>query len=179
VLSLQLDAFTSRLVDFSIWRHGPAPAAWAWLVFGSGARREFTLASDQENGVAYAGPGDPEVDGYFERFGREVNAGLARCGFAPDPNEVLAGNRLWRLPESAWREVFHQCFESPDRSHLIRATVAFDFRHGGGGLEIVPPLVQELRSAPDHPDFLRRLARTATDYKPPLGFRGSLVVARQ
>ena len=49
VLSLQLDALTSRLIDFSIWRHGPAPAAWAWLLLGSAARRELTLASDQEN----------------------------------------------------------------------------------------------------------------------------------
>jgi CBS domain-containing protein len=31
-----------------------------------------------------------------------------------------------------------------------------------------------LREAKDHPDLLRRLARSATDFKPPLGFRGSL-----
>jgi CBS domain-containing protein len=33
-----------------------------------------------------------------------------------------------------------------------------------------------LREAKDHPDLIRRLARSATDFKPPLGFRGSLVV---
>ncbi len=107
-----------------------------------------------------------------------MNAGLTRCGFDADPNDVLAGNRLWRMPESEWLKTFHECLQSPDRSHLIRATVAFDFRHGGGGLEVVAPLVQILRGAPAHPDFIRRLARTATDYKPPLGFRGSLVVGR-
>src|SRR5207253_11320711 len=37
-----------------------------------------------------------------------------------------------------------------------------------------PPLVAVLREAKDHPDLLRRLARSATDFKPPLGFRGSL-----
>ena len=31
-----------------------------------------------------------------------------------------------------------------------------------------------LREAKDHADLLRRLARSATDFKPPLGFRGSL-----
>jgi len=179
VLSLQLDSFTLRLIDFSIWRHGPAPAAWAWLTLGSAARRELTLGSDQDNALAYEGSADPGVDAYFERLAREVNAGLARCGFGPDPNEVVAGNRLWRMPESAWLEVFRGCLESPDRSHLIRATVAFDFRHGGGGLAIVAPLVQILRAAPAYPDFVRRLARTATDYEPPLGFRGSLVVGRE
>jgi CBS domain-containing protein len=179
VLSLQLDSFTSRLIDFSIWRNGPAPAAWAWLVLGSAARRELTLASDQENALAYADGADPDVDAYFERLGREVNAGLTRCRFPPDANDVLAGERLWRKSAATWLGTFREALETPDRSGLIRATVAFDFRHGGGGLEIVPPLVAVVREAPTHPDFVRRLARTATDFKPPLGFRGSLVVQRE
>src|SRR5205085_81299 len=40
VLSLQVDTFTMRLIDFAIWKHGPAPLAWAWLDLGSAARRE-------------------------------------------------------------------------------------------------------------------------------------------
>jgi CBS domain-containing protein len=178
VLALQLDSLTARLIDFSIQRHGPAPTPWAWLVLGSAARRELTLGSDQENALAYAGAGDPGVDEYFALLGAEVSMGLSRCGFQPDANDVVAANRLWRLSEERWLEVFREALETPDRSNLIRATVSFDFRHGGGGLEIVPPLVQALRTAPNHPDFLRRLARTATDFKPPLGFRSSLVVER-
>jgi CBS domain-containing protein len=178
VLSLQLDSLTTRLIDFSIRRHGPAPAPWAWLVLGSAARRELTLGSDQEHALAYASSGSTGVDEYFDRLGADVTEGLLRCGFRPDPNEVMASNRLWRMSEERWLEVFADSLDTPDRSHLIRATVAFDFRHGGGGLEIVPPLVQILRTAPEHPDFVRRLARTATDFKPPLGFRGALVVER-
>lgn len=178
VLTLQLDSLTSRLIDFSIQRHGPAPTPWAWLVLGSAARRELTLGSDQENALAYTADGDAEVDEYFALLGAEVSMGLSRCGFQPDANDVVAANRLWRLSEERWLEVFAEALDTPDRSNLIRATVAFDFRHGGGGLEIVPPLVQILRTAPFHPDFVRRLARTATAFKPPLGFRGSLVVER-
>jgi len=179
VLSLQVDTFTTRLIDFAIWKHGPAPVAWAWLDLGSAARREFTLGSDQDNALAYADSGQgADVDAYFERMARDVNAGLDRCGFGPDNNDVLASNRLWRMPESEWLRTFEGVYDSPDRSHLIRATVAFDFRHVGGGLEIVSPLVAVLRRAKTHQDFIRRLARTATDFKPPLGFRGSLVLER-
>jgi len=179
VLSLQVDTFTTRLIDFSIWRHGPAPVPWAWLDLGSAARREFTLGSDQDNALAYADTGDrDDVDAYFERMGRDVNDGLSRCGFGADNNDVLASNRLWRMPESEWLRTFAGVYDSPDRSHLIRATVAFDFRHVGGGLEIVAPLVAVLRTARNHQDFVRRLARTATDFRPPLGFRGSLVLER-
>ncbi len=180
VLSLQVDTFTTRLIDFAIWRHGPAPVAWAWLALGSAARREFTLGSDQDNALAYAESSDEAaVDAYFERLARDVNAGLARCGFGPDSNDVLASSRLWRMSETEWLRAFREVYELPDRSHLIRATVAFDFRHASGGLEIVGPLVAVLRDASRHPDFIRRLARTATDFKPPLGFRGALVVERQ
>jgi CBS domain-containing protein len=179
VLSLQVDAFTARLIDLAIWRHGAAPVGWAWLALGSAARREFTLGSDQDNALAYAESDSPhEVDAYFERVARDVNAGLARCGFGPDSNDVLAASRLWRMSDAEWIGVFRDALESPDRSRLIRGTVAFDFRHTAGGLEIEQRLVAILRKAREYPDFVRRLARTATDYKPPLGFRGSLVVRR-
>jgi CBS domain-containing protein len=175
VLSLQADTLVTRLVDFALRRHGPAPAPWAWLQLGSAARREFTLGSDQENALAYAEGGD---DAYFEQLAADVNDGLARCGFAPDANQVLARNRLWRMSRSDWVRVFEDCLESPDESRLIRATVVFDFRHGAGGLEVVPPLVDVLRRAQGFPDFVRQLARSATAFKPPLGFRGSFATGR-
>jgi CBS domain-containing protein len=58
---------------------------------------------------------------------------------------------------------------------LIRANVAFDFRQLAGALDVTPPLVAILREARDHPDLMRRIARSATDFKPPLGFRGNVV----
>ena len=178
VLTLQGDSCTLRLIDLAFARHGPAPVAWAWLALGSAARRELTLASDQENALAYQdAEGDPEVDRYFERVALDVNRGLSRCGFAPDTNNVVASSARWRMSASDWVTVFRECLEQPDRSHLIRANVSFDFRHLAGGREITPALVAILRDAKNHPDFIRRVARSATDFKPPLGFRGSLPAA--
>lgn len=175
VLSLQFDTFTIRLLDLAFEAYGPAPVPWAWLIFGSAARREFTLGSDQENAIAYADPtGDAEVDRYFERIATDVNRGLERCGFPSDTNNVVSSSALWRMSASDWAQVFRDCLESPDSSHLIRANVSFDFRAVVGGLEVTPKLVAILRDAKNHPDFLRRLARSATDFKPPLGFRGAL-----
>jgi CBS domain-containing protein len=181
VLSLQHDAVITRLVDFSIWRHSPAPARWTWLDLGSAARREFTLASDQDNALAYATPAPDQahaVDAYFERLGREVNDGLARCGFGVDNNGVLAGDRRWRMSNDRWLETFDECLRLPDESHLIRATVAFDFRPAAGGLNLVPALTEKIRAAREHPAFMRLIARTAAGYPVALGFRGQLAVQR-
>jgi CBS domain-containing protein len=174
VLTLQVDSLTSRLIELSIAQRGPAPVPWAWLALGSAARREFTLGSDIENALAYDGSG-PEIDAYFAELGDDVSRGLQRCGFALDANNVVAGNALWRMSAERWVEVFRECLESPDKSHLIRANVAFDFRQVTGGLDVTPSLVAVLREAKDHPDLMRLLGRSAT-VKPPLGFRGALVV---
>ncbi|MGO9762458.1 MAG: putative nucleotidyltransferase substrate binding domain-containing protein [Solirubrobacteraceae bacterium] len=182
VLSLQHDALTVRLIDFSLSNNGPAPVAWAWLDLGSAARREFTLSSDQDNALAYETPPAGEedaVDACFARLGREVNAGLARCGFGVDNNDVLAGNRLWRMSKAAWIETFDECLRVPSESHLIRASVAFDFRPCAGGLAITATLSERIRAAREHPNFMRLMARTATGYPVALGFRGSLAVERR
>ena len=171
VLALNCDAVTTRLLDFAIARHGPAPRAWAWLALGSVARRELTLASDQDNALAYADPADPEVDAYFERIAQDVNAGLVRAGFGADISGVVAENRFGACLSRGGFRPFETVLRSPDLSHLVRAVVAFDFRHVAGGLEVTPPLVAVLQEAREHPGFLAQLARTATDVPPPLPHR--------
>ena len=172
VLAAESDLITMRLLDFAFERHGQAPVAWAWMALGSVARRELTLASDQDNAFAYSDDADDEADEFFERVATDVNDGLARCGFGEDNAEVLARSPRWRMSASGWRDELQACLEHPDRSHLVRAAVTFDFRHVGGGLEIVPSLVEVLRSARQYPDFLGRLARTVTDWPVPLKRRG-------
>jgi CBS domain-containing protein len=171
----------ARLVDFSIWNRGPAPLPWAWLDLGSAARREFTLASDQDNAMAYADPAVTErdaVDAYFARLGADVNDGLARCGIGVDNNGVLAGDRRWRMSKEQWLRTFAECLEEPDESHLVRATVAFDFRPAAGGLALAGELTARIRRAREYPQFMRLIARTAAGFPVALGFRGQLATER-
>jgi CBS domain-containing protein len=181
VLSLAHDAVVARLIDFSISHHGPAPLPWAWLDLGSAARREFTLASDQDNALAYGDPppGDEvPADAYFAHLGDDVNGGLARCGIAVDDNGVLAGRRRWRMGRSDWLRTFDECLEQPDESHLVRATVSFDFRPTAGGLALAAELSAMIRSARDHPQFMHLIARAAAGFPVALGFRGQLATER-
>jgi CBS domain-containing protein len=177
VLSLQHDAVVTRLIEFAIARHGAAPVGWTWLDLGSAARRELTLASDQDNALAYARPepgADAGVDAYFARLGADVNDGLAACGIGVDSNGVLARERRWRMPKPAWLQTFDAVLTEPSESHLVRATVVFDFRTIAGALPLTAELTARIRTAPDHPQFMRLIARTATGYPVALRFRSQL-----
>lgn len=180
VLSLQHDTVVARLIDFALAELGPAPVPWTWLDLGSAARREFTLASDQDNALAYDDPEDEDgdVDDYFRRLGAEVNDGLVRCGIGVDNNDVLARNRQWRMSKTAWLRTFDEVLREPDESHLIRASVSFDFRSTAGGLIVAPELTERMRAARHHAQFMRLIARTATGYPVALGFRGHLATGQ-
>jgi len=177
VLTLAHDTVVTRLAELSIAEHGPAPAPWAWLDLGSTARREFTLASDQDNALAYSPPPDADsavTDAWFERLGTDVNSGLERAGIGLDNNGVLARDRRWRMTKSDWIRTFDDCLTAPDESRLIRATVAFDFRAVAGGLSVTPELTARIRSAREHPQLMRLIARGAAGFTVALNFRGQL-----
>jgi len=171
ILTLLSDTITSRLIELAIARHGAPPLPFAWLAFGSTARNELTLASDQDNGIAYAdGEDGAAAEAYFADLARDVNTGLARCGFALDPHGVLASSPSWRMPLSRWRAVFEDCLEGGDVERLARASVAFDFRQVAGELQVDLALTQIMRDAPGHKSFMRGLAQLAARTPTPLGF---------
>ena len=170
VLTVLADSITARLLELAAERHGEPPVPYAWLAFGSAARSELTLASDQDNGLAYADTDDPTVADYFKRVAHDVNRGLARCGFPLDPHGVLASTPQWRMTLSGWQDVFAYALEGRDLDRLARASVCFDYRQVAGELFVDQALTDIMRQVPDHPRFLRGLARLGTGIRLPLGF---------
>ena len=167
VLSLQHDAIVARLIDFAISRHGPAPQAWAWLDLGSAARREFTLASDQDNGLAYVGDGARPTP-TSRASARDVNTGLARCGLGGDKRrhgrrpalaDVRAGlvRHVRRVPELARRV-------APDPGHgrlrLSSRGRRAQSRAGADGPDAGPPRVSGV-----HPPARARHGDSTTSHR--------------
>ena len=176
ILTVLSDAMTKSLLQIAFAEHGPPPVDFAWLALGSSARSELTLASDQDNGLAYADADDPAVDEYFRLVAADVNDGLRRCGFSLDPHDVVARSRQWRMSLSAWRAVFSDCLEGRDLDRLARATVSFDFRQVAGELAVAAPLTDIIRQAPGHRQFLGGLEQLGTNIRSPLwGLRQKLM----
>jgi CBS domain-containing protein len=174
VLTVLHDSLTARFLELAVDRLGEAPVPYAWLAFGSAARSELTLASDQDNGLAYDDTDDPAVDGYFRELARAVNAGLERCGLPCDPHGVLARRKEWRMTLSQWRAVFEDCLDGKDLDRMARASVAFDYRQIAGELYVDKVLTDVLRQVPEHRGFLSGLIKLGTRVRPPLSFRGKM-----
>ena len=166
VLTVLHDTLTARLLELAFERHGAPPVDYAWLVFGSAARNEFTLASDQDNGLAYADTDDPEVGAYFGRVAQDVNAGLARCGIEADPHGVLAGGEIWHRTLSSWKRIFSIFLAGDDDKLVLNASVCFDYRQAAGRLYVEQALTDLLREAPAHPPFMQCLARLGSGFRP-------------
>jgi CBS domain-containing protein len=174
IVTTLCDAMTVRLLELTIRRLGAPPVAFSWLALGSMGRSELTLASDQDNGLAYEDTDEAGVDDYFHVLGRDVNEALGRCGFSPDEHGVVVHNKKWRLQASDWLRMFNECLGGWDTDRLFRAAIGFDLRHLYGDLDILPQLTDIIRQAPRHARFLGGLAELGAEIPSPLGFRQRL-----
>jgi CBS domain-containing protein len=177
VIATTSDAVVRRVLDLVVGELGEPPCPWAWLALGSEARREQTLATDQDNALAYDGPED-EVGEYFAVLGERANAAIAAAGFAACRAGVMARNREWRRTRASWIELFDRCLRFPDRQRVFLATIAFDLRRVVGPLRLDDELADLLATASERPAFLARLTRRALDFRPPTGFLRDFVVER-
>ncbi|MEW8021322.1 MAG: CBS domain-containing protein, partial [gamma proteobacterium symbiont of Phacoides pectinatus] len=110
--------------------HGPPPLDYAFLIMGSGGRKEMLLNPDQDNGIILADdPGvDPEqADAWFELFCERVNRNLARVGYPLCPGQIMASNPAYRKRLSSWKtQVSRICARPSDRAARW-SNVVFDF----------------------------------------------------
>lgn len=162
----------------------PAPAAgFCWLAFGSEARREQTLRTDQDNGLVYASPDPPEAAAtaaYYRDFADATVANLITIGVPPCPGGAMASNPRWCQPLSVWAEYFRRWIDHPAPDEVLAASIYFDLRPLAGALELGAPLQEILRTeARTSPVFLRLLAHDVAANPVPRTLLGNVAVRRR
>lgn len=151
-------ALVRRLLELAQADLGPPPVPYAWLAFGSDARREQTLPTDRDDGLVYAEGGR---DDWFRALAEKVGADLEAAGFPPGRADRTARRR--RGPLAWWvREIEACVHERP-----LEAGVLLDLRRLGGGLDVAA-LDEALARAARTPGFVRTLATQALGAAPPL-----------
>ncbi len=169
IASMITDACTRRLLDLAFERLGEPPMAWAWLAFGSQARMEQGLISDQDNGLLLAEEPDDEAARYFLELATVVCDGLDASGYVYCAGDVMA-MKNWRMSLERWRRTFDGWMNEPDPQSVMNSSIFFDMRGVAGDTGLVDELQQHvLARARKSRIFLRFLAAESIGHTPPVG----------
>ncbi|MFQ3186828.1 MAG: CBS domain-containing protein [Marinomonas primoryensis] len=175
VLATVSDNLTRRLIELALEKFGPAPMDFQFLVFGSQARRDQSLGSDQDNGLMLEREPSAEESLYFADLSEFVCQGLGLCGIRLCPGNIMASNPEWRRTTVGWQQAFSRWIKSSAPSALLHASIFFDIRcvydNGKSEGEAVKGLIKAMQlEVSKNSVFLATLTRSALVTKPPLGF---------
>ena len=157
------DALVKRILTWAEAELGPAPAPYAWIVFGSEGRMEQTLLTDQDNAIIYADEASAHRE-WYQALAERANRDLLAAGFPECPGGYMA--RRWQGPLSEWKARFTGWTDVPNPKALLEASIFFDFRRVHGELDL-GPLEDVLAASRRKIPFLRLMAATALEFHPP------------
>ena len=177
IITTLSDGITKRLLQLAEAKFGTPPCDYAWLAFGSQARQEQALGSDQDNGLLLPDGTSAEDDGYFEDLSEFVNDGLDQCGMPYCPGEIMAKNKKWRMSLQGWKSCFSGWIDVPSPKAVMHSSIFFDMRVITGNTELVDELQHYvLEKAKTNTIFLAMMCDNALLHSPPLGFFKTFVL---
>ena len=175
VIAFSIDAATRRLLELGIAEFADPPVSWAWLALGSAARQEQAIRTDQDHAIAFEGDAE-KASVSLAPIAEFVTSGLEAAGFPRCHGDVMATNEALRLPLDAWIERFQHWMREQSPKASEQLSIVFDFRRVAGELDADVALDEAVKTAVEHPIFLRHLARRALDLRPPIGFARGIIV---
>ncbi|MCC3376365.1 DUF294 nucleotidyltransferase-like domain-containing protein [Cohnella sp. REN36] len=161
--------------------HGAPPVPYAYLLFGSGGRREQTAASDQDSGIVYAdadGPVEAErAETFFRIFGELAVRHLIALGYPPCEGNVIASNPEWRQSISAWERKLDAWFAEPSWENVRYLLIVADGRCLAGDRELADRLKRRFFGGlVSTPVLARRMMENTLRHKVLVGVFGQLLV---
>lgn len=131
-ITLIADAITKRIIELAINETGEPPVNFSFITMGSEGREEQTLATDQDNAIIYEdvpSEKEEEVRKYFNRLGEIICDNLAAVGYRYCKGNIMAKNKKWCQPYSAWKRYFTEWVTSSKPQDLLDIKIFFDFRN--------------------------------------------------
>lgn len=158
---------------------GPPPARYAFVLFGSGGRREQSLWSDQDHGLIIGNTDIPEHESYFAALSMRIVQMLQVIGFPPCKGQVLCSNALWRKSLAGWEAQFERWSGNLTWENVRYLLIALDMRCVYGDVELAScwrhTLIERLRRTSGVRDAM---VRNTLYYKASLNIFGQLVRER-
>lgn len=164
---------TARVIELVLRDHGDPGAPFGWIAFGSEARGEQTLLTDQDNGLVFQAGDSAQASDLQARLlplARAINTALDQCGLRRCPGNIMAGNPRLCLSGAQWQNFYVGMFQNITPQGMLNATIYFDMRLIWGqdcGFGQARRLA--VATASQEPLFQHMMARTALDNTPPIG----------
>jgi CBS domain-containing protein len=178
VVAATTDRVHRKILRLAFAERGEPPGDYGWLAFGSQARREQTLLTDQDTGLLLPDGLTTEQLAWWEDTAAWVVEALERCGYPPCRGGVMASRPAWRHDATGWQHTITAVVRTPTEQHLLRSAIVFDLRTVSGAMDAERHLGPTIAGAQGDLTFLARLTRVATAHRPPLGFFGRFAVER-
>ena len=164
------DHTTSRIIELVLRQQGDPGIPFNWLVFGSEARGEQALVTDQDNGILFLADTPEQAEQHRQKLlpiAQAINTALDQCGLSLCKGNIMAGNPKLCLSLEEWQARFDEIMSNPDPKRLLQASVFFDLRMvWGEDLGFKKLHRQILNQVQQRNRFLRQLAKAALNYPP-------------
>lgn len=171
------DAFVRKALQMAQQEIAEMPIDFAWLSFGSQARRDQSFASDQDNGLILASEPTDEQDSIIQSVCERTCELLDQFGYVKCPGNIMASNPQWRMTIDQWQRHYQDWVDEPDPSALLNASIFFDMRLITGPSDWLETLKSSLLAVTNKSDlFFFLMAQNAVRTKPPLGFFRDFIV---
>ncbi|MDW5286277.1 putative nucleotidyltransferase substrate binding domain-containing protein [Alteromonas macleodii] len=168
ILSQATDIMTRKLIGFFQQANGKAPMMFAWLVYGSQAREDQTLGSDQDNGLLLAErPSEAQAE-YFAKMADYVCNGLAKCGIKLCDGNIMASNPKLRLSLEEAIEEAKRWVKAPTKDAIMHFNIFLDVRCAAGDISLFKQLQRQRAPLMKQNMFLAALTRNSNEISVPL-----------
>jgi CBS domain-containing protein len=178
VMAQATDIMTRKLISFFQQEHGQAPMAFCWLVYGSQAREDQTMGSDQDNALLLADEPNAEQAEYFEALASFVCIGLGKCGIKLCDGNIMASNPKLRLSLAASKAESERWVRNPSNEAMLEFNIFLDVRVVAGDNQLFKQLQEHRKPLFKQAMFLAALARNANEASVPLSMFQKFVYAK-
>ncbi len=168
ILSQATDIMTRKLIGFFQQANGKAPMMFAWLVYGSQAREDQTMGSDQDNGLLLAERPSKTQAEYFAKMADYVCNGLAKCGIKLCNGNIMASNPKLRLSLEEAIEEAKRWVKAPTKDAIMHFNIFLDVRCAAGDISLFKQLQRQRAPLMKQNMFLAALTRNSNEISVPL-----------
>jgi PAS domain S-box-containing protein len=172
IIGSTYDAAICRFIDLTIDDIGTPPVPFSFISFGSNARHDMTLFSDQDNAIVFETPDDADLKSirrYFLHLAEKVCTMLDQAGYSYCDGLIMASNHQWCLSQREWKKNFDLWIEQASPESILELNVFFDIRSTYGDTTLVDGIqshIQQLLAM--YPEFLSTYAQNCLSYEVPL-----------